>query len=533
MAEGSQEQGSRNKGQEKPSLEPETLNLEPEKSNSLFIGGTGSDVGKSVICAGLCRIFARRGWLVTPFKAQNLALNSAVTPGGGEIGRAQALQAAAAGLEPHVDMNPVLLKPSGDGRSQVILQGRPVGYTDFSDPERHRAEVARLVEESYRRLAAQVDLVLLEGAGSIAEINLMEHDIANLKMATLAQAPVLLVADIDRGGVFASILGTVELLPEQQRGLLKGIIINKFRGNVGLLREGIDVIEQRTGLPVLGVVPMTELHLPEEDSVALERKQPIAHDGIPVGVVRLPHISNYTDFDPLEQEPDVALRYVDRPEQLDGLQLLILPGTKSTLADLEFLEQSGLSGAIRDYHAHGGRIIGICGGFQLLGNRISDPDQVESLRREATGLGLLDVATLLKPGKQTHQVTARFQQAANAAGFGGMGEVQGYEIHAGESECGIMSRPLLQLVSRSGQPVTLSDGAVSADGRVWGTYLHGIFDDDRVRYAVLAPLRAGRGEAPTPFSARQALDLELDKLADHLEAHLDIEQITSWLRPPQ
>lgn len=504
-----------------------------EKPKALFVGGTGSDVGKSVINAGLCRIFVRRGWVVAPFKAQNMALNSAVTPDGGEIGRAQALQAAACGLEPHIDMNPVLLKPNSDTGSQVIIQGRPVGNMSVREYHQYKPAALQKVEESYRRLAQQVDLVVMEGAGSIAEINLMSHDITNLKAAALAEAPVILVADIDRGGVFAAIVGTIELLSPKERTQVKGIIINKFRGDASLLQSGIEAIEDRTGLPVLGVVPMTELHLPEEDSVALSRKQPVAKSGLQIGVVRLPRISNYTDFDPLEREIDVALNYIDKPEQLDGLDLLILPGTKSTLADLEFLQDSGLSAAIRAYHAAGGRVIGICGGFQLLGTTISDPERVESERAAAQGLGLLDVDTILKPGKQTHQVTARFQQAAYAAGFGGMADVSGYEIHAGESTCGIMSRPLLQLLSRSGEPVTVNDGAVSADGRVWGTYLHGFFDDDQVRYAVLAPLRAGRSTAPTVSSSQQSLDAELNKLADHLETHLDIETIVSWLQAPE
>ncbi|NOY12954.1 MAG: cobyric acid synthase, partial [Deltaproteobacteria bacterium] len=385
------------------------------KSKALFVGGTGSDVGKSVITAGLCRIFTRRGWTVAPFKAQNMALNSAVTPDGGEIGRAQALQAAACGLEPHIDMNPVLLKPNSDTGSQVIVHGRPVGNMTISEYHRYKPEVFLRVTESYRRLSSQVDLVVLEGAGSIAEINLMADDITNLKAAAMADAPVILVADIDRGGVFAAIVGTVELLSLAERAQLKGIIINKFRGDASLLKSGIETIEDRTGLPVLGVIPMAELNLPEEDSVALDRKQPVAKAGLQIGVVRLPRISNYTDFDSLGREPDVALHYIDQPEQFDGLDLLILPGTKSTLADLDFLEKTGLAAAIRAYHVAGGRVIGICGGFQLLGNRLSDPDGVESARTEAKGLGLLDIETILKPGKQTHQVVAHFQQAAAAA----------------------------------------------------------------------------------------------------------------------
>ena len=511
----------------------EERNLEPEKSKALFIGGTGSDVGKSIITAGLCRIFARRGIRVAPFKAQNMALNSAVTPDGGEIGRAQALQAAACGLEPHIDMNPVLLKPNSDTGSQVIVHGRPVGNMTVAEYHDFKELAFAKVEESYRRLAAQVDLMLLEGAGSIAEINLMRHDITNLKAAALAEAPVILVADIDRGGVFASIAGTVELLSPTERARLKGIIINKFRGDAALLKSGIETIEDRTGLPVLGVVPYLRLDLPEEDSLALARKQPNSSAGVRIGVIRLPRISNYSDFDPFEREPDVVLRYIERPEQVDGLDLVILPGTKSTLADLEFLSDTGLAAAIRAYHAAGGRVIGICGGFQMLGTRLRDPDGVESERSEADGLGLLDVETVLKPGKQTHQAVGRFLPGAATAGFSGFDQVNGYEIHAGESECGFLSRPLLQLVRRSGVEVAVNDGAVSADGRVWGTYLHGFFDDDRIRYAVLAPLRARIGSAPEVYSTARQLDIELDRLADHLEAHLDLERISSWLQLPE
>lgn len=500
-------------------------------SSALFVGGTGSDVGKSIIAAGLCRLLTRRGYRVAPFKAQNMALNSAVTPEGGEIGRAQALQATACGLEPHIDMNPVLLKPNSDTGSQVIIHGRPVGNMSVAEYHDFKSVAFEKVTESYRRLASQVDLVIMEGAGSIAEINLMRHDITNLRSAALAGAPVLLVADIDRGGVFASIVGTVELLSPQERAQLRGIVINKFRGERGLLDDGIAAIEDRTGLPVLGVVPMCDLHLPEEDSVALARKEKAPRDGVQIGVVRLPRISNYTDFDPLEREADVALRYIETADQIDGLDLLILPGTKSTLADLDFLRRSGLYRAIRAYHAAGGRVIGICGGFQMLGQVVRDPDGVESERGNGEGLGLLDVETDLKPGKQTHRAEARFQEAAAVAGFAGFDCVRGYEIHAGESVCGILSRPLLRLQSRSGSRVDLDDGAVSADGRVWGTYLHGFFDDDRIRAAVLAPLRAGRSAAPSIHARQLSLDSELERLADHLQLHIDIDRICSWLIP--
>ncbi len=497
-------------------------------ASALFIGGTGSDVGKSVINAGLCRLLKRRGYLVAPFKAQNMSNNSAVTPGGGEIGRAQALQAAACGLEPHVDMNPILLKPNSETGSQVIVQGRPVGNMGVREYHRYKDQAFARVEESFRRLADQVELVVMEGAGSIAEINLRQQDITNLKAAEMAGAAGILVADIERGGVFASILGTIELLTPSERTLLRGIIINRFRGDASLLDSGIAEIEDRTGLPVLGVVPHLQLDLPAEDSLSLD----LQHGGsgtVRIGVVRLQRISNHTDFEALKREADVELIYVEQPRQIADLDLLIIPGTKSTLADLEFLKQRGLFEAIQSYHAAGGRLIGICGGLQLLGRRVLDPDQVESQCTEGAGIGLLDIETRLCADKQTHQVQARLQPAAVAAGFGGLGELNGYEIHAGDTEYGLTSRPLLRIFSRSGETVAIDDGAVSADGRIWGSYLHGIFDNDQLRAAVLAPLRRDvAGRCTTGYN----LDHELDKLADHLEAHLDMEQILAWLSPP-
>jgi adenosylcobyric acid synthase len=505
----------------------ESTPLTDNKCAALFIGGTGSDVGKSVINAGLCRLLKRRGYLVAPFKAQNMSNNSAVTPGGGEIGRAQALQAAACGLEPHVDMNPILLKPNSEAGAQVIVQGRAVGNMEVREYHKYKDQAWAKVQDSYRRLASQVELLVLEGAGSIAEINLRAQDFTNLKAAEMADAAAILVADIERGGVFASILGTVELLTPSERAQLRGIIINRFRGDASLLDTGIAAIEDRTGLPVLGVVPYLKLDLPAEDSLGLE-----LHRGgggrVRVGVVRLQRISNHTDFEALAREPDVELIYLEHPAQLANLDLLILPGTKSTLADLAFLKTSGLFEAIRAFAVKGGRLIGICGGLQLLGKKILDPERVESLATSGKGLGLLDLETTLLPVKQTHQVRAQLQPAAAAAGFAGLGELSGYEIHAGETEYGAACRPLLQLTERSGERLVLFDGAVSANGRIWGTYLHGIFDNDELRNAVLAPLRHGAADRSRPT---YDLDREIDRLADHLEAHLDLARILSWLNP--
>lgn len=501
---------------------------EQAKTHALFVGGTGSDVGKSVIAAGLCRILRNRGYLVAPFKAQNMANNSAVTPGGGEIGRAQALQAAACGLEPHVDMNPVLLKPNSETGSQVIIQGRPVGNMGVREYHQYKVQACIKVEESYRRLASQVGLVILEGAGSIAEINLRAQDFTNLKAAQMADAAGILVADIERGGVFASILGTVELLTPEERARLRGVIINRFRGDASLLESGIREIEDRTGLPVLGVVPYLKLDLPAEDSLGLGRDATTG-GAVRIGVIRLPRISNYTDFDALEREADVELRYIESPAQLANLDLLILPGTKSTLHDLEFLRTSGLFDAIKRYAESGGRLIGICGGLQLLGTKILDPQRVESAQESGEALGLLDLETTLLSEKATHQVRGCLQPAAAAAGFAGLGELTGYEIHAGETSYGSACRPLLRLIERSGEAVVVNDGAVSADGKIWGSYLHGIFDNDELRSAVLAPLRHGAADRSTPA---YDLDHELDRLAAHLEANLDLDQILGWLRPP-
>ena len=501
---------------------------------ALFVGGTGSDVGKSVITAGLCRLLKRRGFDVAPFKAQNMALNSAVTPEGGEIGRAQALQAAACGLVPHTDMNPVLLKPNSETGSQVIIQGRPVGNMAVREYHAYKEQAFARVQESFARLAAAHEVVVLEGAGSIAEINLRQQDITNLRAAQMAEAPVLLVADIDRGGVFAAIVGTLELLLPAERARVLGVIINKFRGDASLLAPGIAEIEARCALPVLGVIPYLKLQLPEEDSLGLARKQAAtAAGGLRIGVLRLERISNFTDFDPLEQEAGVELVYLDSPEQLEGLDLLILPGTKSTVADLDSLRQQGFGRAIHDYHAAGGWIAGICGGFQMLGKRISDPHGVESSREEIEGLGLLDVETVMLEFKQTHEVDASLLPAAGDTALAGAEGLSGYEIHMGETTLGPLARPLLRLVRRSVRGVDLLDGAVSSDGRVWGTYLHGLFDPPQARQALLAALRRRRGLAAPAAAPVATLEAELDRLADHLEAHLDLTPILARLGAPK
>lgn len=488
--------------------------------------GTGSDVGKSVLSAGFCRILKRRGISVAPFKSQNMALNSAVTPEGGEIGRAQAVQAEACGIAPHTDMNPVLLKPNSDTGSQVIVQGKPVGNMAVKEYNAYKPQAFEKVRESFERLKSRYSFIVMEGAGSIAEINLRAHDIANLKVAAMAQAPAILVADIDRGGVFAQIVGTLELLTPEEKALVKGVIINKFRGDASLLTPGIRQVEERTGIPVLGVLPFFKgLGIAEEDSVALQRRgnpsPKAAADGkLKVGVIKLPRISNYTDFAALEAEPDLALFYLEDPSQVFSMDLLVLPGTKSTLADLEFLHCKGFAEVIRAFR---GPIVGICGGFQMLGNLVRDPEHVEGKLERVAGLELLDVETVMLRVKETHLVEAELLPAARELVPDCAPELTGYEIHMGETSLGSDARPFAMLGSRSGVAVGVTDGAVSANGRVFGTYLHGIFDNHGFRTAYLNRLRRKKGLPEQDVVATQVDPF--DQLAEHMERHLDLDRI--------
>jgi adenosylcobyric acid synthase len=397
----------------------------------LMILGAGSDVGKSLLVAGLCRLFRQEGVRVAPFKAQNMALNSFVTPEGGEMGRSQVVQAQAAGLAPHVDMNPILLKPTAGVGAQVIVHGKVLGNFTSEDYFRLKPRLVRQVMASFRRLAAQYDLIILEGAGSAVELNLRRNDLVNFFMAKKTGAAALLAADIDRGGVFAATIGSFGLLTRTERRLLQGFIINRFRGDPALFREGVEIIEKRTARPVLGVVPFfPDLALPEEDSVPLEFPARRIDSGVPhraaVGVVRLPHLSNYTDFLPLEQDARVALKYLDHRSGLAGLDLVILPGTKNTISDLLYLQETGLAAAVQAYARQGGRVLGICGGYQILGEEVHDALGMEGKPRTERGLGLLPLVTRLEGEKTTTQVRGR------VLGLPGRGlEVTGYEIHLG------------------------------------------------------------------------------------------------------
>jgi adenosylcobyric acid synthase len=504
------------------------------KYRPLMILGSGSDVGKSLVVAGLCRVFRQEGIRVAPFKAQNMALNSFITPEGGEMGRAQVVQAMAAGLAPHVDMNPILLKPTSQVGSQVILHGKVYGNFPARDYYREKPRLVRKVMESFRRLSQAYELVVLEGAGSAVELNLKKSDLVNFAMARRAGAAVLLVADIDRGGVFAATIGSFHLLTASERRLLAGFIINKFRGDPELFREGVGIIEKRTRRPVLGILPyLTDLSLPEEDSVALGRKlggpvQPQAN-GLRIGVLRLPHISNYTDFDPLEHEPGVTLSYLDRGDTLAEMDLLILPGTKNTINDLRYVKETGLAGQIRAYTQNGGRLLGICGGYQMLGLEVRDPLGVEGPPRTESGLGLLPMVTTMAGEKTTTQVRARALPASGAAGDESL---EAYEIHMGETEAKGPGSPAFAICERHGCDVEVADGWVSPDGRVVGTYLHGLFENDAFRRRFLKTMAPGADfPAAEGLSFRDFLEAQLDKLAAELRKHLDISLLKDLIRP--
>jgi adenosylcobyric acid synthase len=472
--------------------------------------GTGSDVGKSLIVAGLCRLFARQGKRVRPFKPQNMSNNAAVTAEGGEIGRAQALQARACGVAPSVHMNPVLLKPQSEIGAQVVVQGKVWGQAKAREYRSLKPQLLPAVLDSFARLSKEADLVLVEGAGSPAEVNLREGDIANMGFAEAADVPVLLVGDIDRGGVIASIVGTLALLPDSEAGRIKGYLINKFRGDPLLFEDGLVTINRATGLKSLGVVPWLErAHLlPAEDAVALNGYRAETKGAITIVVPRLPRISNFDDLDPLRAEPDVRVELVEPGHALPAdADLILLPGSKSTIGDLQALRTAGWDIDIKAHARRGGRVLGLCGGYQMLGIRLDDPDGTEGPAGAVDGLGLLQVETRLGGDKALLEVAGRDRASGQA--------VRGYEMHIGKTSGADCARPMLDL---GGRP----DGAVSADGRIMGSYVHGIFAGDDFRHAFLNGLRT---RARSDVAYETLVDQVLDELADHLARHLDTQRI--------
>ena len=489
-------------------------------AKSLMIQGTASDAGKSLIAAGLCRILKQDGYTVVPFKSQNMALNSFITKKGFEMGRAQVVQAEAAGIDPDVRMNPVLLKPTSDRKSQVVFMGKVLKDMDAVDYHEFKQELLPKIKEVYQELDQEYDAIILEGAGSPAEINLNERDIVNMGMACLVDAPVILVADIDKGGVFASIYGTIELMPEEDRKRIKGVLINKFRGDVALLQSGIDMIEELTHVPVLGVVPYADIDIDSEDSVALGSKgRSFNHDkDLDVAIITLKRISNFTDFHSLEIQPDVSVRYVMPGDAIGNPDLLILPGSKNTIEDMQVLQDSGIVDEIRQCADQGIRIFGICGGFQLLGKKISDPNHVESELDEIEGLGLLDVETQMQGTKRTTQVQAEHEGQL----------LEGYEIHMGETEISDQVSPFSHIVLQNGEETSRYDGAVSPDKRIQGTYLHGVFDNSQWTRDYLNQIRLEKGLEPITDQAidlKEFKDLQYDKLAAVVRDAVDMKKI--------
>lgn len=507
-------------------------------TETIMLMGTSSHVGKSILATALCRIFYQAGRRVVPFKAQNMALNSYVTKDGGEMGRAQVAQAEAAGLAPMVDMNPVLLKPTGNSCSQVIVDGKPIG--NMSAREYHKGKSVQLfghVTAALTRLQQQFDTIVIEGAGSPAEINLKEDDIVNMRVAKYLQAPVLLIADIDRGGSLAALVGTLELLNEEERALVKGLVINKFRGDVTLMTPAVDFLEKKTGKPVLGIVPYLEhLGIDDEDSVSLEEKEHEAErqkqtKELRLAVVETPKISNFTDFDALADEPDAEVLYVRDAEELLAAapDVILLPGSKNTTEDLLHVRESGLAQAIRQLVDGGTPLVGICGGYQMLGEEIADPHHTESSHDVVKGLGYLPMKTVFAEEKRTVQVAA---DCPGMEFYDGvlMGKgLSGYEIHMGRTEFTAPVRHPFHLTRQGENAVNIWDGALSEDGRIFGTYLHGVFDHDGFRRQFLNVLRLHKGLRPLPVQRNRHLEKEraYDRLAGTVRKSLDMEKLAA------
>ncbi len=495
-------------------------------SKAIAVFGTASDVGKSVIATALCRIFRDAGIDVAPYKAQNMSNNSGVTPDGFEIGRAQIAQAEAARVVPTADMNPVLLKPNSDTGAQVVLQGKVCSTETAKGYFRDTSLWAAAARESLLRLMQRYELLVIEGAGSCAEMNLYDRDFVNFRTARAAGASVVLVADIDRGGVFAQVVGTLAVIPPEDRALVKGVIVNRFRGDIELFRDGVRMLEEMTGVPVLGVVPFFRgFSIDAEDAVPLASR--VDPPGSPqqgktgVAAIYFPHISNFTDLSPLEEDTAVELHYLHYPRSLDGYSMLVLPGSKNVRGDLAWLRSLGWEERIREFRERGGLIVGVCGGFQMLGRSIADPSGVEGEPGVSAGLAVLDCETVLESEKCLCNASGILDDADGL-------KARGYEIHMGRTTLSQGSKPFMRVVSRNGQSVSDRDGAVSGDGKAIGTYFHGIFDEPQVRHRFLSLAD------PEYRPARHEYGIEesYDRLASHVAAHLDLEKLYAVIDKP-
>lgn len=499
-------------------------------SKSIMFQGTSSHVGKSILTTALCRIFKQDGYSVVPFKAQNMALNSYVTKTGDEMGRAQVAQAEAAGLDPIVQMNPVLLKPSGNQTSQVVLMGKPVGvYSAKEYHERYSLTAWNKVKESMDYLLANFDLMVIEGAGSPAEVNLKSTDIVNMRVAKELQAPVFLIADIDRGGALASVVGTLELLDPDERELVAGIVINKFRGDIRLLEPALDFLEEKTGKPVVGVIPyLDDLGIDNEDSVSLQDKADFTSErSLHIAVLQTPKISNFTDFDVLSHEPDTEVHYIKRGDAIGNPDLIILPGSKNTVEDLLYLHRFGYVQDIRRLAAEGVPVVGICGGYQMLGEKVSDPLHVESVHDEVEGIGLLPIRTEMAGEKTTHQVEfscPQFRFLDLDTSFTGL---HGYEIHMGQTDFTDGGEAAFRIDKRSSRETDSVDGRVSTNRNCLGTYMHGIFDNDQFRRDILNALRRKKGleDLPVQFRLQEYKEQEYDRLAKTVREAMDMDLV--------
>ncbi|NOH15800.1 cobyric acid synthase [Clostridium cochlearium] len=479
----------------------------------IMIQGTGSSVGKSILVTALCRIFKQDGYTVCPYKSQNMALNSYITHDGKEMGRAQVLQAYAAGLEPEAYMNPILLKPTGDKKSQIIFNGEVYGNSTAMEYHNMKTKFGEKLKEQFKDIEEKFDIVVIEGAGSPAEINLRDKDIVNMGFAEMVDAPVLLAGDIDRGGVFASLAGTMLLLTEEEKKRVKGTLINKFRGDIEILKPGLKMLEDIIKIPTVGVVPYLKLQLEDEDG-AVEFNRNI-NAPIDIAVIKLPRISNFTDFDALKIEEDVSIRYINTKEDFGNPDLLIIPGTKNTIEDLLELRKCGLEDKIKEY-SKTGTVIGICGGYQMLGKNLKDPYKVESEELETEGIGLLNVDTVFEKEKVTTRVKANSKDT----------EVYGYEIHMGICTYKEGAKPLFNIYDENGKKVSRQDGAINEKGNVMGTYIHGVFDGVEFREKVLNNIRKIKGiEEKKSIQYENLREKNLDMLADLVRKNVDMDYI--------
>ncbi len=495
----------------------------------ISILGTGSDVGKSIVATAFCRILRRANKSVAPFKAQNMSNNSFVTRDGGEMGRAQVVQAEAAKVEPHTDMNPVLLKPSADNTSQIILNGKPIGNKNSAEYWHDTDYLFNNAFESFSRLASKHNYIVMEGAGSCAEVNLRNRDFVNFRMAHKANANVFLVADIDRGGVFAQIIGTLNIIQPEDRALVKGIIINKFRGDATLFDDGIKYIEKETGIPVLGLIPyFRNIDIDSEDGVILDArvkdKQTLQNDIVKIGVLKLPHISNFTDFSPLQRDASVELTYLYKPISVDDFDLLIIPGTKNTRFDMEWMQKLGWVDIIKSYAANSGNIIGVCGGFQMLGKKINDPLGIEGTPGTTKGLALLDVETILSNNKTLAQVEAVEVKTQTV--------VKGYEIHNGNTVVNKSCSQIISVKTKNSKSVNYFDGAISKNEKIWGTYIHGLFDENEFRKQFLQRIKPDAeltSNIANEINSAEFKNTQYNLLANHYEKHLDMAIVNELL----